>query len=53
MHIRVGENGGEVGKRQVEDAEPVHHRVGVGQRSKQQHRHRIGDQESEHHEQRG
>ena len=29
-------------KRQIEDAEAVDHRIGVGQRAEQQHRHRIG-----------
>ena len=39
-------------ERQIEDAEPVHHRIGVGQRAEQQHRDRIDDQEGEDDEQR-
>ena len=40
-------------EREVEDAEAVHHRIGVGQRAEQQHRDRVDHQEGEHeHEER-
>ena len=37
----------------IEHAEPVHHRIGVGQRAEQQHRDRIDHQKGEHDQQRG
>ena len=40
-------------EREIEDAEAVHHRIGVGQRAEQQHRDRVDDQEGEEHQQAG
>ena len=44
MDVGVAENRDEIVERDVDHAEPVHHRIGVGQRPEQQHRDRIDDQ---------
>ncbi len=46
MHIGIAENGDEVGERKIEHAEPVHHRIGVGERAEKQHRHGIEDEKA-------
>ncbi len=45
VDVGIGEDGDEVRERHVEDAEPVHHRIGVGERAQQQHRDGVDDQE--------
>ena len=50
--LGLAEDGDEVGEREVEDAEPVHHRIGVGERAQQQHGDGIDDEEGEDQEQR-
>ncbi len=51
VDIRIGQDGGEVRERDVEDAEPVHHRIGIGERAQQQHGDGIDDEEGEDQEQ--
>ena len=53
MHVRVGEHGGEILERQIEHAEAVHHRIGVGERAKEQHRHGIEDEERQNEQEPG
>ena len=48
VNIGIAQHADEVVEREIEHAEPVHHRVGVGKRAEQQHRDRIEHQERQH-----
>jgi hypothetical protein len=52
VDVGIAEDGDEVGEREVEHAEPVHHRVGVGERAQEQHGDRVEHEEGEDDEQR-
>ncbi len=51
VDVRIGEDRQEILERQIEYAKPIHHRIGVGERAEQQHRHRIEHEKREHDEQ--
>ena len=52
VDIGIAENGDEVGEREIEHAEPIHHRIGVGERAKKQHGDGVEDEKSQQHEER-
>ncbi len=47
MYVGIGEDLGEVLRRQIEHAEPIHHRVGVRQRAQEQHDDGVDDEKGQ------
>ena len=48
VNIGIAEHADEVVEREIEHAEPVYHRVGVGERTQEQHRDRVEDEKCQH-----
>jgi hypothetical protein len=48
VDVGIAEHGNEIAERQVEHAEPVDHRIGIGERAQKQHRDRVEHEERKH-----